>query len=495
MQQRRDPNEIFRMAVTALQAGKAAEAERHCRDLLERVPGQPNALQILGLARFEQKDYVAAADHLEAALVSLPKAPDIHLQLGNAVAERRQYSRALTLFDKALALKPDYPEACFNKGRVLEKLARLEEAREALLEALDLRPGYTAAVLNLSNVLKQLGRFDEAIDICRQALAAQPKQPGLLNNLGNLLADTGDAEGAEEAYRQAVTLAPDYTQAVSNLGQILLEQGRHEEALDHFRKADTVYTRGKAIECLAHLGRWEDFDRLAASIAKREPRNLLVAATCAYVAHARGTKNPFSFCPSPLDFVSVYENYGEPETADALVASVKREILSRDTIWEPRTSSTKGGYQTSDNLFDNAEGPLRQLELTIRDRIADYVKSRAGSETRLIRDWPEKFRLRGWFVRLMTGGHQASHIHPDGWLSGVTYLDLPEGETPPAGGIEFGLYCESYPVLDDGAGPKLQHMPRIGDLVLFPSNLYHRTIPFDSDQERLSLAFDVVPER
>ncbi|MGZ8200352.1 MAG: putative 2OG-Fe(II) oxygenase [Methylosarcina sp.] len=33
----------------------------------------------------------------------------------------------------------------------------------------------------------------------------------------------------------------------------------------------------------------------------------------------------------------------------------------------------------------------------------------------------------------------------------------------------------------------------VGDLVLFPSSLFHRTIPFHSDRERICVAFDVKP--
>ena len=33
-----------------------------------------------------------------------------------------------------------------------------------------------------------------------------------------------------------------------------------------------------------------------------------------------------------------------------------------------------------------------------------------------------------------------------------------------------------------------------GDMVLFPSYLYHRTLPFESDAERICVAFDVIPE-
>ena len=32
-----------------------------------------------------------------------------------------------------------------------------------------------------------------------------------------------------------------------------------------------------------------------------------------------------------------------------------------------------------------------------------------------------------------------------------------------------------------------------GNLCLFPSSLYHYTIPFESEEERIVLAFDVTP--
>jgi hypothetical protein len=34
----------------------------------------------------------------------------------------------------------------------------------------------------------------------------------------------------------------------------------------------------------------------------------------------------------------------------------------------------------------------------------------------------------------------------------------------------------------------------VGDIVLFPSSLFHRTIPFNSNEERICIAFDLKPE-
>ncbi|MGE4658135.1 MAG: putative 2OG-Fe(II) oxygenase [Gammaproteobacteria bacterium] len=32
-----------------------------------------------------------------------------------------------------------------------------------------------------------------------------------------------------------------------------------------------------------------------------------------------------------------------------------------------------------------------------------------------------------------------------------------------------------------------------GDLLMFPSSLFHRTMPFYSDETRLSVSFDLMP--
>ena len=92
----------------------------------------------------------------------------------------------------------------------------------------------------------------------------------------------------------------------------------------------------------------------------------------------------------------------------------------------------------------------------------------------------------------MKGGHRLSHIHPSGWLSGVFYIQCPQGADPDEGAIEFSLHGYGYPVLDKNH-PRHRHRPKNGDLVLFPSSLFHGTVPIKMEEERLIVAFDLVP--
>ncbi len=88
-----------------------------------------------------------------------------------------------------------------------------------------------------------------------------------------------------------------------------------------------------------------------------------------------------------------------------------------------------------------------------------------------------------------------SHVHPRGWISSACYIQLPDSMTAghtAEGILSFGAPgMITTPVLD----AELSVRPELGQLVLFPSYFWHGTLPFDSDQPRLTVAFDVVPER
>ena len=100
--------------------------------------------------------------------------------------------------------------------------------------------------------------------------------------------------------------------------------------------------------------------------------------------------------------------------------------------------------------------------------------------------------MKGWFNRLLKNGYQDAHIHAAGWLSGVVYLQTLDIEENSEGAIEFGLHGYELPISDENY-PRLLHNPKEGDIVLFPSSLFHRTIPFKKDTERCVIAFDLEP--
>jgi hypothetical protein len=102
-------------------------------------------------------------------------------------------------------------------------------------------------------------------------------------------------------------------------------------------------------------------------------------------------------------------------------------------------------------------------------------------------------RIAGsWSVRLGPGGHNVTHSHPAGWLSSACYIALPDAAERgdgQAGWLQLGA---PPPELGLDLPPLRLIEPSIGKMAIFPSTLWHGTVPFTAG-ERLNIAFDVVP--
>jgi uncharacterized protein (TIGR02466 family) len=104
------------------------------------------------------------------------------------------------------------------------------------------------------------------------------------------------------------------------------------------------------------------------------------------------------------------------------------------------------------------------------------------------------YEIKGcWSVWLKPGGFHVDHVHPQGWISSACYIATPkavEDSERKEGWIRFG-----QPPVQPPGGLLAEHFvqPRPGRLVLFPAWMWHGTVPFTSDERRLTVAFDVLP--
>jgi hypothetical protein len=111
--------------------------------------------------------------------------------------------------------------------------------------------------------------------------------------------------------------------------------------------------------------------------------------------------------------------------------------------------------------------------------------SRCGNGGRYAGSWSSCLGDRGFHV---------NHIHQMGWISSCYYVALPdavEDEKNQQGWIRFG---EAPAEFAGRFAPMRAIKPKPGRLVLFPSYMWHGTVPFHADQKRITIAFDVVPE-
>ena len=124
------------------------------------------------------------------------------------------------------------------------------------------------------------------------------------------------------------------------------------------------------------------------------------------------------------------------------------------------------------------------LKSTLEIKIKEFVKKSTGKI-------PKKIKLKNfWVVRQFAHDYNPVHFH-DGDISGVGYLMLPKN---------FSASRKKYKTngsIDFIHGSRMflnksifNHIPKIGDLLLFPNYLMHTVYPFNVKGERRSFSFN-----
>lgn len=304
-------DETFRRALSAMQAGDAAAAERLFRRVLQSKPRHTGALNLLsillaGLGRFaEAERYVQLAAQSGAPsdvtlynyglILKALKRPDEALQKfteairinplaaeawsgrGAVLSELKRYAEAVADFDRAIAIRPESADAFFNQGNALAELRRYDEALDAYGRALGLRPDdFAEAWLGRSRALAALCRYDDALAACNKALLIKPEFAEGWLGKGNVLYDLKQYGDALAAYNRALELNDHQAYAWHGRGNVFADTGRHEEALAAFDQAlaiqpDLNYAPGARILAKLMICEWAnlkvEIDHLRAAVS------------------------------------------------------------------------------------------------------------------------------------------------------------------------------------------------------------------------------------
>lgn len=174
-------------------AGRLDDAAAIYRAILQAMPDQADALQLLGAVEGQRGRHDEALGLLRRAVQSAPDNAAAHNNLGNALAQLQRHGEALDCFERSLRLKPDNPKALRNRGNALRKLNRLDEALRDIDRVLALAPGSLEATVDRGELMLALGRRAEAIECFRRALAGGKDVAGLRFVLASL--GDGDIPG------------------------------------------------------------------------------------------------------------------------------------------------------------------------------------------------------------------------------------------------------------------------------------------------------------
>ena len=244
-------------------AGRIADAEALCREILAATPEDADALHLLGAIAAKRGEEPSAIDLFGRALAAKPDFAKAHSNLGAVLLRQGETERAIDHIEKAIELAPDMADAHNNLGNALLKCARLEDAAKAFARAIEAAPGDTLAYSNLGAVLMRHGKVDEAIARFEKAIELDPALVMAHNNLGNALKEKGDFARAAACLRRALELDPNLAEVHGNLGTVYRSLGRLDDALAcHDRalelKPDFDRARFHRAILLLAQGRFED---------------------------------------------------------------------------------------------------------------------------------------------------------------------------------------------------------------------------------------------
>jgi tetratricopeptide (TPR) repeat protein len=200
--------------------GRVAEARDGAEELCELLPGNPEALRILGqtLARAGQFD--RAVEVLERGRALADDDSELATDLGLAYLETGDLAGAELELRRAIEYDGLAVAARSALGRVLERAGREEEAVAVYRAALELLPSYGEVALALAEVERRRGRYEIAIGVQVDLLTLDPYHLDILSQLGSVLLEAGRQSDASFAFQRVLRLDPEHEAARRGLAAV-----------------------------------------------------------------------------------------------------------------------------------------------------------------------------------------------------------------------------------------------------------------------------------
>ena len=488
-----DAEAHFNLGIILKNIGKLEEAEASYRQAIAFKSDYLNAHFNLGytlqtLGRLEE----AEVSYRQAIMLK-PDYAEVHSSLGSTLQALGRLKEAEESYKRAININPRHFISYNNLGSIYERLTKFNDAIVSYKKSIELNPDYLIAHANLGSALKASGRLEEAEKIYIKSITLNPKNPNLYLSLGMVLRELGKVEEAIQNYKQTIILDPKNKTAQYKLGIILFECGQYKEAAEYFKLTDIAHSRSFALKCSYLTDDQSTFLKKLDNIIDRGQVNAVIGSLSCRSEIRFGIKRNNPFCNKPLKHI-LNTDLKEKYDFKYIFTDTAKDILRDDTLSSKSTNLVNNGYQTTGNIFDRKGENINKIKSIIHSEIEGYRYYFNNSDEGVITRFPSNYSLHGWFISMRNGGNLSSHMHDNGWLSGSIYINVPPKLNIDSGNL---VVC-----IDDGQfGTKdnknLKESIDVvtGNLCLFPSSLLHHTVPFESkEEERIVLAFDVIPK-
>ena len=484
--------ETFNIAVKNHQEGKTEVAKELYNRVLKIDPNHSQALKNIAIIFINLKDYQKAKKCYEKAVEIDPNSADAYYNLGIIFKELKEYQKAKSCYEKADNIQPNNTIIQTNLGIIFKDLGENQKAKDCYEKAIKINPDNGKAHYNLGVIYKDSGELQKAKICFKKVIEINPNEQETHNSLGVIFQELGEYQKAKDCYEKAIEIKPNYGDAYYNLGQLLHENGEYHLAENYFKKAIQIKPGDirASNSLLTNLYKMNNqsvlFEELD-SIINQGKMNAVIGSICSRSEVKYGVKKENPFCNNPLDYV-LKKDLNEKYDFKNVIVKCVNNILKDDSISNRVQKLITNGYQTAGNLFANRDFDTNEIQKIIKIEIEKYRLSFKDSKEGFIKNWPTNYNLNGWLISMKKGGKLSAHMHDLGWLSGSIYINVPQKSELESGNL---VVC-----IDENEN-KNENKKSIdvvtGSLCLFPSSLLHYTIPFESDENRIVLAFDMIP--
>ena len=475
------PPDPLSTAQFLLQNGRVAEA----RDVLAQAiaGGQAGAPvhSLLGLVLHQLGDLQGCHRELRQAVKLAPQDGAAQFALASIALRLGEEEEAESAARRAISKGMDDIHSYVLLGRLFNKQGRFKEAETAWRKAVRKDPSNPQAQRELAGLVwMQTGDLARA----RAELDAAPQTHDIVAVTVKLLQDAGDEERAWALVCKAADRDPSLNVLAARSG-LKFDPRDSDRRLAAAPPGVTPQARAKAeIEVDLALGRIEQAVRRAQALHAARPADQHATALLAMAWRLAGDPRYASL----YDYDRLVKSYRitPPQGWNSLDDYLRDLGAALDAIHGPLThpvgQSLRHGSQTVRSLQDYPDPAIRALFSAIDAPIRAHIAAiGAGAQD---------YGFGGaWSVRLNSGGFHINHIHPEGWLSSAFYVRVPERMEGQQGWLKFG---EPGPPTSPPLAPDHLVKPEPGLMVLFPSHMWHGTVPFTADDKRLSCAFDIV---
>ena len=454
-----------------------------------------------GNAQHASGQTLASLDSFGRAVTAAPTSGVAEHNLAARLGDLSYFPEAEAAASRAFAKGLDAPETWLVYGRALQGQNRFAEAKAAYERALNGPRPCAEAHLDLAQLIwMQTGDLSAASAALDAALIREPAQIDLALYRAKLHSFAGDTRGAYQTFADCIARQGGPVLILEvEAGNTALLLGELDTALGHAVNAAKFAPNDVnqlQLTCDVHLaaGQLDLAEAALSQLMRLAPTDQSVVARQAVIWRLRGDER----------YVALYDYARTVRTFTletppgwsslAVYLSDLHTVLDdmHDLVTHPLGQSVRGGSQTMQNLSRAPSPVLQAFFAAIAAPIGRYIAELGPGKGPLRRQNQGGYALGGtWSVSLRSSGFHTDHVHPKGWISSAFYVATPDAVD--AGGHE-GWLKFGQPGIATQPTLEAEHWirPQPGTLVLFPSYMWHGTVPFTSQTRRVSIAFDLL---